>query len=61
MTIDAGGTVEWGSGSNAEDTNLYRSGSAQLATDGAFVIGTNLNVRGDDLALLVKLNKEVFG
>jgi hypothetical protein len=61
LTIDAGGTVEWGSGSDVEDTNLYRSGSAQLTTDGVFVIGTNLNVGGDDLALLIKLNKEVFG
>jgi hypothetical protein len=61
LSIDAGGTVEWGSGSVAEDTNLYRAGSAQLKTDGAFVVGTNLNVGGDDLALLVKLNKEVFG
>jgi hypothetical protein len=61
LSIRAGGTVRWGSGSVAEDANLYRSGSAQLTTDGAFVIGTNLNVRGDDLALIVKLNKEVFG
>jgi hypothetical protein len=61
LSIDAGGTVEWGSGSVAEDTNLYRAGSAQLKTDGAFVIGTNLNVGGDDLALAIKLNKEVFG
>lgn len=61
LSIDAGGTVEWGSGSVAEDTNLYRAGSAQLRTDGAFVIGTNLNVGGDDLALAIKLNKEVFG
>jgi hypothetical protein len=61
LSIDAGGTVEWGSGSVAEDTNLYRAGSAQLKTDGAFIVGTNLNVGGDDLALLVKLNKEVFG
>lgn len=61
LSIDAGGTVEWGSGSVAEDTNLYRAGSAELKTDGAFVIGTNLNVGGDDLALAIKLNKEVFG
>ena len=61
LSIDAGGTVEWGSGSVAEDTNLYRAGSAQLKTDGAFVVGTNLNVGGDDLALAIKLNKEVFG
>jgi len=61
LTIDAGGTVEWGSGSATEDTKLYRSGSAELTTDGTFVVGTNLNVGGDDLALLVKLNKEVFG
>jgi hypothetical protein len=61
LTIDAGGSVEWGSGFASEDTKLYRSGSAQLTTDGAFVIGTNLNVGGDDLALVVKLNKEVFG
>lgn len=61
LSIDAGGTVEWGSGAAPEDTNLYRSGTAELTTDGAFVIGTNLNVGGDDLALAIKLNKEVFG
>ena len=61
LSIDAGGTVEWGSGAASEDTNLYRSGTSELTTDGAFVVGTNLNVGGDDLALAIKLNKEVFG
>lgn len=61
LSIDAGGTVEWGSGSATEDTRIYRSGAGTLTTDGAFVVGTNLNIQGDDLALAIKLNKEVFG
>lgn len=36
------GLLEWGSGSGAADTNLYRSGANLLATDDSFQIGTNL-------------------
>lgn len=67
LSIDAGGTVEWGSGSGTEDTRIYRSGAGTLTTDGAFVVGTNLNIQGSatisnqDLAYYIKLNKEVFG
>ena len=61
LAINAGGTISFGSGSSVIDAKLYRSGSANITTDGGFTIGTNLNVRGDDLALIVKLNKEVFG
>lgn len=37
--LTADGKVQWGSGSAAEDTNLYRSGAGVLRTDGSFDIG----------------------
>jgi hypothetical protein len=60
FAVDAGGTVEWGAGSGAGDTNLYRSGANELKTDDTFVANA-VKVGNDDLALVVKLNKEVFG
>lgn len=39
------GKVEWGAGgAAARDANLYRSGAAELKTDGAFVVGTTAYV-----------------
>ena len=35
--LNGGGTVEWGSGSGAVDTNLYRSAADTLKTDDAFI------------------------
>lgn len=61
FTVNAGGTISLGSGSGTADVTLYRSGAGTLTTNGAFVVGTNLNIQGDDLALAIKLNKEVFG
>ena len=67
LSIDAGGTVEWGSGAGSGDSRIYRSGAGTLTTDGAIVVGTNLNIQGSatvgsaDLAYYIKLNKEVFG
>lgn len=37
IRIDAGGKITWGSGSNAGDTNLYRSDANVLTSDDLFV------------------------
>lgn len=42
---DASGTVNWGPGSTATDTNLYRSGVGTLKTDGIFVMGGGVSVK----------------
>ena len=39
-TLLAGGTQNWGSGGTVTDTNLYRSGSATLATDSILKINS---------------------
>lgn len=45
--ISAGGTIEWGTGAAARDTNLYRSGAGALKTDGSFTsVGTVLAANG---------------
>ena len=36
VNIDAGGTITWGSGAAAGDTNLYRSAANALKTDDSF-------------------------
>lgn len=41
---DMAGFHQWGDGTNAKDTNLYRSGAGILQTDQSFVIGQNLSV-----------------
>jgi hypothetical protein len=40
FNISAGGTVNWGSGGIVSDTNLYRAGTARLATDSAFRVAS---------------------
>jgi hypothetical protein len=44
--VMADGKHEWGDGASTRDTNLYRSASATLKTDGAFVVGGDLTVAG---------------
>ena len=45
LTITAGGTLAWGDGTSAVDTNLYRLGTNSLATDDSFQIrGGTLNL-----------------
>jgi hypothetical protein len=39
LTIHSGGTLAWGSGSGAHDTNLYRSAADTLKTDDDFIVG----------------------
>lgn len=46
------GKQEWGDGTNAPDTNLYRNTANELKTDDKFVIGTGVGVlRLDPIAL----------
>jgi hypothetical protein len=42
-TVGANGTLNWGPGSAASDTNLYRSAAGVLKTDTAFVAGTTID------------------
>lgn len=37
LRLDASGKLRWGPGNGARDTNLYRSNSSELKTDGFFV------------------------
>lgn len=45
-TEDAAGLKEWGSGSAAPDTNLYRSAADTLKTDDSLLVGGDLTVSG---------------
>jgi len=47
LQIRTDGLTEWGSGSAAVDTNLYRSAANTLKTDDNFVVGGALTVGGD--------------
>jgi len=44
--IDAGGKINWSSGSATADTNLYRSTPNYLKTDDSFEVALNLTVGG---------------
>lgn len=44
--LDINGQLDWGSGSAATDTTLYRVAAGQLKTDTAFIAGTQLGVGG---------------
>jgi hypothetical protein len=48
----AGGNLQWGSGSAATDTDLYRSAASTLRTDGSLVVAGNLAVMGQKSALV---------
>jgi hypothetical protein len=58
--MDTSGTMQWGSGAIARDTNLYRAGVDTLKTDDAFQVGGALTVAGAssvaDLTLSGNLN-----
>jgi len=45
--VTAAGVQNWGSGSAAADTNLYRGAANQLNTDDALVVGLTLTSTGD--------------
>jgi len=44
LKVDASGTITWGSGSLAGDTDLYRSGVGALMTDGTFQVAATLGI-----------------
>jgi hypothetical protein len=52
FTVRADGMQTWGLGSQAVDTDLYRSASSTLATDGNLIVGGNLDVLGHKAALV---------
>jgi hypothetical protein len=55
--LAANGKQEWGDGTNARDTNLYRSAANQLKTDHEFV--ANLGMRGSMKNLATWQNAQV--
>lgn len=46
LNVTAAGVVNFGDGTAAADTNLFRSAANTLRTDDSFVAGTNLSVAG---------------
>ncbi len=52
FTLLADGRINWGSGAAPADTDLYRSATSTLRTDGSLVIGGNLMVTGSKAALV---------
>jgi hypothetical protein len=57
------GKLTWGSGTAEADTNLYRSTTSTLQTDGNLIVGGNLSVMGQKAALVTTAsygNREVY-
>ena len=52
FNLFANGNIDWGSGASPVDTDLYRSATGTLRTDGSFVVGGNLMVIGSKAALV---------
>lgn len=48
LRIDAGGKLNWGAGSSAIDTNLYRNTASELKTDYDLTVGGDLTVVNDN-------------
>lgn len=44
FTVQVNGQLDWGPGSTARDTNLYRASANVLATDDSFTVGGSLTV-----------------
>ena len=61
FTIDAGGKLNWSSGSAVADTNLYRSASNILKTDDSFDVasGKTYKVDGADVLSATTLGSSV--
>jgi hypothetical protein len=55
--IDAGGKINWSSGSATADTNLYRSAANVLKTDDSFDVASNLTISG---TTVLQQSKEKF-
>jgi len=47
LQINGAGRIDFGDGSTAADTNLYRSAANELKTDDAFVVTQGLTVQGN--------------
>jgi len=58
LIVDADGTLLWGSGALAGDTNLYRSAANVLKTDDKFVVA-NAYIHIDDVAATLYLGADV--
>lgn len=61
FTIDAGGKLNWSSGSATADTNLYRSAANVLKTDDSFNLasGKTYKIDGDDVLTATSLGSTV--
>jgi hypothetical protein len=58
--VKGDGSVWWGSGSVAQDTNLYRSAADTLATDDSLTIAGNLTVSGNMLGAGAPFKRDVY-
>jgi hypothetical protein len=63
FTIDAGGKLNWSSGSAVADTNLYRSAANVLKTDDSFDVasGKTYKIDGTDILTSTSLGSSVVG
>jgi hypothetical protein len=63
FTIDAGGRLNWSSGSDNADTNLYRSNAGVLRTDDNFDVasGKTYKIDGADILTATSLGSSVVG
>jgi len=63
FTIDAGGKLNWSSGSATADTNLYRSSANVLKTDDSFDVasGQTYKINGTDALTSTSLGSSVVG
>ena len=61
FTIDAGGKLNWSSGSATADTNLYRSAANVLKTDDSFDVasGQSYKINGTDILTSTSLGSSV--
>ena len=59
--IRADGKIEWGDGTAARDTNLYRNGVNTLRTDGILSVGTSLSLGGPVFATVATASVAAYG
>jgi hypothetical protein len=66
LTIDAGGKISWGDGTNAVDTNIYRDSASVLKTDDTlkvpvlFIDGIEVDTTGATTDQILKYNGTKF-
>lgn len=57
FSLTAAGSVSWGSGTSAADTNLYRAGAGTITTDSVFSVGTvSAKTNGGTVTFADKVN-----